>query len=357
MLITILQALQLVALAPCIFVILFLIASRRPPSDTLIPILYFSALAASFLIPLMDVWPDWEPYSRRWGKLYGSLLFMTSLLPALSFLLIMQLFAGALFSRLYWLILAVPLLGGSSVVYASVVAPEICVDVVGCVASSTLRDLYSIFATALIFLLLIVEFTRLRRQLDTQNKQWRDRYWLMIALVILNLCVVSLELNHVADEMNDTEFMLAVTLLRMSFIYLVLTLLFRLFDRTQSAAALNDQVTERDQQLADAFKALMDEEKLYREMSCNREMVARRLDVSENMLSRVISLCFQQRFTEIVNGYRVEEAKERLVSEPDEAITTIAFNVGFNSIPSFNRVFKDVTGMSPRDYRNQATQS
>jgi two-component system response regulator YesN len=47
----------------------------------------------------------------------------------------------------------------------------------------------------------------------------------------------------------------------------------------------------------------------------------------------------------------VEEAKGRLIGE-ETPITTIAFDVGFNSIPSFNRVFKHITGLSPSEYRS-----
>ncbi len=36
-------------------------------------------------------------------------------------------------------------------------------------------------------------------------------------------------------------------------------------------------------------------------------------------------------------------------------VTQIAFDVGFNSLASFNRVFKETTGQSPTEYRASAT--
>jgi AraC-like DNA-binding protein len=48
----------------------------------------------------------------------------------------------------------------------------------------------------------------------------------------------------------------------------------------------------------------------------------------------------------------VEEAKQRL-SDEETAVTVIAFEVGFSSIASFNRVFKGLTGMSPSAYRSR----
>lgn len=354
-LITLLQALQLVALAPCMFVILFLLGTSRPLREVFIPAAYFTVLAAGFLIPLIEVWPAWEPYTKLWERLYGSLLFLESLIPAFSFLLIMQLVAGKRFTRFYWLILALPLIGGSGVVYASLIAPEVCIQNVICIESGAIRSLYYLIATALIFLLLVVEFARLRTQLDMHGRGWRDRYWLVISLVALNLVVLGVELAEVAGKFKPTEALFVITLLRMTFIYLVLTLLFRLFDDSlqgrKPVAAPNG--FEREREIGEAFLVLMEGEQLYREPGCNREAVARQLGINENLLSRAISHCFNKRFTDVVNEYRVEEAKERLIAEPDKPVTDIAFTAGFNSIPSFNRVFKDATGLSPRQYRTE----
>lgn len=60
-------------------------------------------------------------------------------------------------------------------------------------------------------------------------------------------------------------------------------------------------------------------------------------------------------FRDYVNSHRIKEAKHMLV-DPElsaDSITQIAFDCGFNSIPSFNRVFKTEVGMTPSDYRDQ----
>jgi AraC-like DNA-binding protein len=46
----------------------------------------------------------------------------------------------------------------------------------------------------------------------------------------------------------------------------------------------------------------------------------------------------------------VEEAKTLLV-ETQADISTISEESGFNSIATFNRVFKDIAGLSPTEYR------
>ncbi|MDR0709591.1 MAG: AraC family transcriptional regulator [Spirochaetaceae bacterium] len=55
-------------------------------------------------------------------------------------------------------------------------------------------------------------------------------------------------------------------------------------------------------------------------------------------------------FTEYLNDLRVRKAMERLKKTAD-TVTDICFETGFTSIPTFNRTFKSVAGLSPSQYR------
>lgn len=69
---------------------------------------------------------------------------------------------------------------------------------------------------------------------------------------------------------------------------------------------------------------------------------------SERNLSRL----FQKsglRFTDYVNYQRITRAIE-LLTEGDRSIQEVAFEVGYNSPNHFNRVFKQILGMTPHDY-------
>jgi len=57
-------------------------------------------------------------------------------------------------------------------------------------------------------------------------------------------------------------------------------------------------------------------------------------------------------FTEYLSRVRIEKAKNLLLN-PNARITEIAYEVGFQSITHFNRVFKRVTGQSPSALREQ----
>jgi AraC-like DNA-binding protein len=57
-------------------------------------------------------------------------------------------------------------------------------------------------------------------------------------------------------------------------------------------------------------------------------------------------------FTDYVSRIRVERAKNLLLN-PNLRVSEIAFEVGFQSLTHFNRVFKNTVGQSPTRYREQ----
>ncbi len=62
-----------------------------------------------------------------------------------------------------------------------------------------------------------------------------------------------------------------------------------------------------------------------------------------------------QNFYEYINSWRVAEAKELLADDAlkDVSILSLAYDSGFSSKATFNRVFKAKTGCTPREYRNR----
>lgn len=57
-------------------------------------------------------------------------------------------------------------------------------------------------------------------------------------------------------------------------------------------------------------------------------------------------------FNAFLNHYRIEEARKRLV-ETSLPVLSIALDVGYGSIASFNRAFKDIVGLTPTAYRTE----
>ncbi|OKP70306.1 hypothetical protein A3842_24840 [Paenibacillus sp. P3E] len=58
-------------------------------------------------------------------------------------------------------------------------------------------------------------------------------------------------------------------------------------------------------------------------------------------------------FADYVNEFRANVAMSLLQNSYGESVTDIAFQAGFNSIETFNRVFKKVSGRTPSQFRNK----
>ncbi|WP_024771612.1 helix-turn-helix domain-containing protein [Aquimarina macrocephali] len=104
------------------------------------------------------------------------------------------------------------------------------------------------------------------------------------------------------------------------------------------------------------FKKLTDvieKEHIYRKQKLTLDSLAKKLKTNRSTLSGIINQVSQQRFTDFINLYRVEEAKV-LLSNPDfdkYKISAIGYEVGFNHISTFYSVFKKHTGVTPTAYR------
>ena len=77
---------------------------------------------------------------------------------------------------------------------------------------------------------------------------------------------------------------------------------------------------------------------------------AERFFISPYYLSRVYKKITGFTFVEYLNSVRIKEA-QRLLRESALNITQIAEKTGYESITHFGRVFKDITGCSPLQYR------
>jgi AraC-like DNA-binding protein len=98
---------------------------------------------------------------------------------------------------------------------------------------------------------------------------------------------------------------------------------------------------------------LMEEEKIYRQFELKLDEVASMLFMSPHQLSEFINEYMGMNFSSYMNHYRVEEAKDLLVNNPDQSALSIGLQVGFGSKPSFNNIFKQKTGMTPSEYRKK----
>lgn len=82
------------------------------------------------------------------------------------------------------------------------------------------------------------------------------------------------------------------------------------------------------------------------------EILAASANVSKSECLRCFKLTLQTTPYKYLTEYRLSKAAEFL-KDTDEPISNVAEYVGFHQISHFGKCFKEKTGYSPRDYRNQ----
>ena len=80
--------------------------------------------------------------------------------------------------------------------------------------------------------------------------------------------------------------------------------------------------------------------------------VARRVNMSTFYFCKMFKKATGVTFTEYLSLVRVSKAKNLLLN-PNLRISEIAFEVGFQSLTHFNRVFRKIVGQSPTQYRTK----
>ncbi len=85
---------------------------------------------------------------------------------------------------------------------------------------------------------------------------------------------------------------------------------------------------------------------------CSLQALAEHTSYHSVYLSRYFRQHTGLTFTEHVNSYRINEAAY-LLRNTQKKILDVAYACGFDSLRSFNRNFKAVMGMPPKDYRKE----
>jgi AraC-like DNA-binding protein len=80
--------------------------------------------------------------------------------------------------------------------------------------------------------------------------------------------------------------------------------------------------------------------------------LAAELGMSESRFSRYFRRSTGNSFTDFVNRVRINNACH-LLMQSDHLVTDICYQVGFNNVANFNRRFREIKGMTPREFRRQ----
>ena len=105
------------------------------------------------------------------------------------------------------------------------------------------------------------------------------------------------------------------------------------------------------------LEAFMEKEKPYLDRELSIFDLSKQLQIPRHFLSEVINEHLGKNFYNLINDYRVEEVKRRLMDPAYKNLTilAIAYDSGFNAKSSFNTIFKEKTGMTPSEYLRQVS--
>ena len=95
------------------------------------------------------------------------------------------------------------------------------------------------------------------------------------------------------------------------------------------------------------------EEGFYRTEKLTLKKLSEKINLPEYKTRALINQTLGYRnFNDYINQLRIAEAGERLMNEPDTPILNIALDVGYRTLSSFNRAFKEILEQTPTAYRH-----
>jgi PAS domain S-box-containing protein len=104
-----------------------------------------------------------------------------------------------------------------------------------------------------------------------------------------------------------------------------------------------------------SVKQLMQQKKLYLNPDLTLKEVADQLGTNTKYLSQVVNHQTGYNFQYFLNVYRIEEVKSKITDEYYSNLTFfgIALQCGFKNKSTFFKVFREIVGMTPKEYVKQ----
>lgn len=120
-------------------------------------------------------------------------------------------------------------------------------------------------------------------------------------------------------------------------------------EKEQTVSKTSDEFILKNKEKLSVY---MEEEKPFLNPDLNLTELSKMIHLSASVVSETINIGFQKNFNDFVNSYRVSEVQKMLDQgkQKNLSLLGIAYECGFNSKATFNRVFKKLTNLSPSQY-------
>ena len=345
---TITEWMAVTGLSQSVLIIVYIIFRVRKWQQAFLALAYFLVLGLSFALQFALRLQGYEEPIRL------MLWMCRALCPSLCYLLVLQVAKGADLPglRQFW-VLALPPLSLVAGLFIHSLLHVCSKNTLLCPGMFMWLQWLGSLSGGLVLLALWAHknlFSVLRK-----SKGGMERYWLVLVLVMANVGAICINFLGSEGDLGGDEADALQMVLGLAFIYLAITTLFRVYPspvqlNAEPTRFTSQTLTPEEKEIEARIKTLMEVDKLYHEPAFSRADLARELNISENTLSRVINVAFGKSFPRLLNEFRVDDAK-RMLQNPEIPIQVVASEVGFNSLASFNRAFREITSITPSQYR------
>ena len=183
------------------------------------------------------------------------------------------------------------------------------------------------------------------------NIQWLTILWygLLLILILATLFLILLFFTEIYRRHMDYLYVIPSSIL----IYAISYKLFGVsLQRVEANLKYQKSGLKSDDALAykNRLNEIIQTDKLYLKNGLKLGDVAKRLDIPSHQLSEVLNQHMNTNFFDLINSYRVEEAKQKIKDEKNYTLLHIAHESGFNNKTSFVNAFKRFEGITPSQY-------
>ena len=189
-------------------------------------------------------------------------------------------------------------------------------------------------------------------------KRWLTNFSAgMVLVAVMEFCFSLIEYNTSPTFLSSFPFYLVHTFTLSAFVFWISINGFRQYYPLQiftSKPSQKDAVIDENElwELLEKLESLMTKDKIFLNPDLNLELLSKYLEISEKHCSHILSKGVEMNFNQYVNNFRIAAFKERIKEGQNKTftLTSIAYDCGFNSKSTFNRVFKSTCGVTPSEF-------